>query len=136
MSAYIRPKRTGATVFFTVNLAVRGTDLLVREIEVLRHAVRVTLNERPVTIEAWVVLPDYMQCVWTLPEGDLDFTNRWRVIKARFSRAMPRFDLSRSGVGWVPTHRPRIKWWVGTHPTRPYWPYSSYHRDFKKDRAA
>jgi putative transposase len=89
MSDYIRPKQPGATVFFTVALADRSSEALTLEIGVLRDAVRVTKAERPFQIDAWVVLPDHMHCVWTLPEGDQDFSTRWSVIKARFSRAMP-----------------------------------------------
>ena len=70
MSQYLRPKRPGATVFFTVGLAQRGSDVLVQEIAALREAVRATRAERPFAIDAWVVLPDHMHCVWTLPAGD------------------------------------------------------------------
>ena len=85
MSRYIRPQQPGATVFFTVNLAQRGSNLLVDEIETLRRAVRMTRAERPCVIDAWVVLPDHMHCVWTLPEGDSDYSTRMGAIKARFS---------------------------------------------------
>ncbi len=53
MSRYIRPRRHGATVFFTVALAHRGSDLLVREVGRLREAVAATRRERPVAIDAW-----------------------------------------------------------------------------------
>ena len=36
MTAYLRPRRTGARIFFTVALADRGSDLLVREVDRLR----------------------------------------------------------------------------------------------------
>ena len=94
MSHYIRPRVPGATVFFTVTLAARGSDLLVREVEALRHAVRVTRLERPFGINAWVVLPDHMHCVWTLPEGDADFSTRMGAIKGRFSRQVRRSGLA------------------------------------------
>ena len=97
MSEYIRPRQPGATVFFTVALADRGSDVLVREIEALRQAVRVARLERPFGIDAWVVLPDHMHCVWTLPEGDRDFSTRMGAIKARFTRAI------KSRVGFHPT---------------------------------
>ena len=84
MPNYLRPKVTGSTVFFTVALARRGDDLLVREVDRLRGAVRATMQERPFTIVAWVVLPDHLHAVWTLPEGDRDFSTRWGAIKARF----------------------------------------------------
>ncbi len=86
MSNYIRPRIPGATVFFTVGLADRQSTLLVDQVEVLRQAVRKTRIERPFYIDAWVVLPDHCHAVWTLPEGDFDFSTRWSVIKARFSR--------------------------------------------------
>jgi putative transposase len=71
----------GGTYFFTVNL-------LERHIAELREAVRVTWQERPFRIDAWVVLPDHMHCVWTLPPGDDDYSNRWKVIKICFVRAL------------------------------------------------
>ena len=43
----------------------------------------------PFHIDAWVALPDHLHCIWTLPEGDDDNSNRWRVIKQTFSRALP-----------------------------------------------
>jgi putative transposase len=97
MSKYIRPKIPGAAVFLTVALADRGADTQVREIDVLRDAVRLTKAERPFQIDAWVVLPDHMHCVWTLPEGDADYSGRMAAIKARFTRALT------SRVGFHPT---------------------------------
>ena len=88
MSSYIRPRVPGATVFFTVGLAERNSSVLVDHVEVLRDAVRKTRIERPFYIDAWVVLPDHLHAVWTLPEGDFDFSTRWSVIKARFSRSV------------------------------------------------
>ena len=64
-----------------------------REIERLRQAVRVTRAERPFGIDAWVVLPDHIHAIWTLPAGDGDFSTRWRLIKARFSAGLPKAAL-------------------------------------------
>lgn len=88
MSRYIRPRPSGATIFFTVALSQRGSRLLVAEVERLRQAVRDTRAERPFGIEAWVVLPDHLHCIWQMPEGDADYATRWRLIKARFSRGV------------------------------------------------
>jgi putative transposase len=90
MPNYIRPKVTGATVFFTVALAGRGSDVLLREADRLRDAVRRVRAERPFGIEAWVVLPDHLHAVWTLPAGDSDFSRRWGAIKAQFSMSIRR----------------------------------------------
>ena len=86
MPNYKRPKIPGSTVFFTVALADRHSSALVEKVGALREAVRKTRGERPFRIEAWVVLPDHMHAVWTMPDGDCDFSTRWSVIKARFSR--------------------------------------------------
>ncbi len=90
MSGYLRPRRSGATVFFTVALAARGSRVLVEEIAHLRAAVRVTMAERPFDVGAWVVLPDHLHAVWTLPEGDSDYSTRWGAIKARFTMGLRR----------------------------------------------
>ncbi len=90
MSRYVRPDWTGARVFFTLCLAARGSDLLLREIAALRRAVDQTQKERPFGIEAWVVLPDHLHCVWQMPVGDRGYGVRWGAIKARFSMEMRR----------------------------------------------
>ncbi len=90
MPNYHRFYRPGGVYFFTVNLRERaGNDLLVARIDDLREAVRVVRRAHPFRIHAWVVLPDHLHCVIELPPGDADFTLRWRLIKARFSKALP-----------------------------------------------
>ena len=89
MPDYRRYRVPGGTYFFTINLLERRSDLLVRHIDELREAVRRTRRERPFHIDAWVVLPEHMHCVITLPEGDDDFSNRIKAIKIRFVRTIP-----------------------------------------------
>lgn len=115
MSNYRRPRVTGATIFFTVALARRGSRLLIDEIGLLREAVRATRAERPFTIDAWVVLPDHMHCVWTLPAGDAGYSARWGAIKSRFTRSLR--DDGR--VGFQPTDAKRLGRPVGWNPTLP-----------------
>lgn len=93
MSRYRRPQIAAASVFFTVALADRQSRLLVEEVARLRWAVAATRMDRPFGIVAWVVQPDHMHCVWTLPANDPDFSARWRLIKARFSRGLPEGHL-------------------------------------------
>ena len=114
MSRYTRPRQPGASVFFTVALADRGAQTLVEHVEALRGAVRMTKAERPFEIEAWVVLPDHMHCVWTLPEGDADYSVRMAAIKARFTRALTGNDRR---VGFHPTIH-RANGGVKPHPTK------------------
>jgi putative transposase len=89
MPNYRRFRVPGGTYFFTVNPLERRSDLLVRHIDALREAVRRTRRARPFYIDAWVVLPEHMHWVITLPEGDDDFSNCIKAIKIRFVRAIP-----------------------------------------------
>lgn len=89
MPNYRRNRVPGGTYFFTVNLRDRRRDLLVTRIDALRGAVREVRRSLPFHIDAWVVLPDHTHCLWTLPAGDSDFPERWRRIKAGFSKALP-----------------------------------------------
>jgi len=63
--------------------------VLVTRIDALREAVRAVRARLPFHIDAWVVLPDHLHCVWTLPKGDADFPARWRAIKIAFSKSLP-----------------------------------------------
>lgn len=89
MPDYRRNRVPGGTYFFTVCLADRRSNLLVTQIDTLRTAVRKVRAQRPFHIDAWVILPDHMHCLWTLPEGDADFPGRWREIKKAFSKQIP-----------------------------------------------
>lgn len=94
MPNYRRAWHPGGTYFFTVNLLERsGNDLLTRNITELREAVRVVRRDFPFEIHAWVVLPDHLHCVIELPDGDADFALRWRLIKIRFSKSLPKTEL-------------------------------------------
>jgi putative transposase len=89
MTEYRRAWLPGATWFFTVNLAERrGNRLLVERIDVLRTAFRYVRVRHPFDLEAVVILPDHLHCVWTLAPGDKDFSSRWSLIKGHFSRAI------------------------------------------------
>src|SRR5258707_8109632 len=86
-----------ARFFVMVNLRDRRSDLLVTRIDALREAVRQVRARVPFYIDAWVILPDHMHCLWTLPESDADFSGRWRAIKTAFSKSLPA-DEPRSPV--------------------------------------
>jgi putative transposase len=86
---YRRHRIAGGTYFFTVVLSERRSDLLVREIGALRQAVARTRFLYNFHIDAWVVLPDHLHAVWTLPAGDAAFAHRWTLIKRWFSAALP-----------------------------------------------
>jgi len=145
MPDYRRNRAPGGTYFFTLNLANRRSDLLVREIETLRAAIRDVRHSTPFHIDARVILPDHMHCIWTLPEDDTDYSGRWRAIKIRFTKAL-RNVLNRDGHGiwqkrfWGHTirddrdyrahmdyvHFNPVKHGLATHPAA--WQYSTFKK--------
>ncbi len=158
MPNYRRARAAGATYFFTVALANRGGDTLTQHIDTLRAAFVATWRDRPFTCDAFVVLPDHLHAVWTLPPGDRDFSTRWRLLKGRFSHgvgsAAPRSHSKarRREAGlwqrrfWEHLIRDEADYamhvgyclsdpvkhgWV-TQPAQ--WPYSSIHRDIRSGR--
>jgi putative transposase len=99
---YRRANVPGATYFFTVNLADRKSALLVDHIHALKESIHRVKTAHPFEIDAMVVLPDHLHAVWTLPMNDADFATRWALIKAGFSRRLPkteRISASRQSKG-------------------------------------
>ena len=94
MPRYIRAFVPGGTFFFTVALLERRRRWLTEHIGALRAAFTAVRSRKPFTMNAIVVLPDHLQCIWTLPAGDADFSSRWQAIKARFARAIGDEHLS------------------------------------------
>ena len=115
MPRYRRETQPGASYFFTVISEHRQrilTDAVVRT--ALRAAISAVRRTRPFRIEGWVLLPDHLHAIWTLPVGDADFATRWREIKRRVTRAIGthyyRADLhtahrAAKGCGTVWQHR-------------------------------
>ena len=145
----------GGTFFFTVNLEDRRRSLLTDHIGELRAAVREIRQRHPFTIDAMVVLPDQLHAVWTLPDGEANFSLLWRQIKSNFSRSLPvgeRISNSRAAKGergiwqrryWEHTIRDENDFarhvdYVHINPMKHGlvsrvrdWPYSSFHRMVK-----
>jgi len=87
MSEYRRAKIEGGTYFFTVNTYRRQPILT---IDLIRRALREGINQvrrtLPFKIEAWVLLPDHLHCIWALPPEDANFSARWAIIKRHVSK--------------------------------------------------
>lgn len=155
MSSYIRRRVPGATYFFTIRLADRHSDLLLRRIALLRQAMRATLDRYPFHINAIVVLPATIHTLWNLPEGDSAFPTRMAMLKSRFSRSCPMpadrtaAQIRRGEKGiwqrryWehvirdradLKRHRDLIHLspvHAGLCPRPADWPHTSFHRDMK-----
>ncbi len=89
MPNYRRAKVEGATYFFTINLLERRSRLLVEHIDALHEALEWVSAVHPIQVDAWVVMPEHMHAVWTLPPGDHNYALRWSSIKRRFSKTLP-----------------------------------------------
>ena len=84
MSYYRRANRPGGTYFFTVVSYRRQAILCDGSI---RDAINKTQKRYPFDIDAWVLLPNHLHCIWTLPDGDANFSKRWGKIKRHVSMA-------------------------------------------------
>ena len=93
MPNYRRWRVPGGSIFFTVNLQDRSQRLLIEHIELLRGVIAAVRKRHPFHIDAAVVLPEHLHHIWTLPPGDDDFSTRWRLIKADFSRSLPESEV-------------------------------------------
>ena len=97
---YRRAKIEGGTYFFTVNLAERNKTLLSDYVDELRFAFKKVKTSHPFTIDAIVILPEHIHAIWTLPENDVDYSTRWRLIKAWFSKSFPKTEcINQSRLG-------------------------------------
>ena len=156
MPNYVRTRVEGGSYFFTVALLNRRSGLLVAQVGLLRDAIRKVKLAKPFHIDAWVILPDHMHCVWTLPGGDDDYSSRWKDIKSTFSRSLPKCEFvdrirKRNGERgiwqrrfWEHAIRDDADYWrhIDYVHLNPYkhglvqhvrdWPYSTFHRKVRE----
>src|SRR2546421_661273 len=90
ISAEFRRRRN---IFFTVTPVDRTSRALIDHGEILRAAIRGTRRAHPFAIDAVVVLPEHLHIIMTLPSGDADYSNRWRLIKSRFTSAIAKAGI-------------------------------------------
>ncbi len=87
MANYRRAKVLGGTFFSTVVTYRRR--LLFDQDEsrrILGEVIREVRTRHPFDIDAWVLLPDHLHCIWTLPRESSDHSLRWNLIKSGFSK--------------------------------------------------
>ena len=87
MANYRRARTPGGTFFFTV-VTYRRRRLFHKpeSRDILREVIQDVRQRHPFTIDSWVLLPEHMHCIWTLPEENFDFSMRWSLIKSGFSK--------------------------------------------------
>jgi putative transposase len=82
MSEYRRANTKGGTYFFTVVIYRRQPLLCDERVRAaLREGIKTTRLTNPFSIDAWVLLPDHLHAIWTLPPDDAGFGIRWALIK-------------------------------------------------------
>jgi putative transposase len=96
MPDYRRAFVPGGTYFFTVKTS-EHQPLLTQEPYrlALRQAIVEVRALLPFESIARILLPDHIHTVWTLPDGDANFSLRWSLIKQRVTRRfMDKSDLA------------------------------------------
>lgn len=155
MVQYRRNLVAGGTYFFTVTLIDRRSHLLTQYVNVLRESVRKAQQHHPFKVVAWVVLPDHLHAVWTLPNDDSDYSGRWRAIKSHFVQVVKKHGVAITMRADGSAECWQRRFWEYTikneddlrrcvdycyiNPVKHGlvkavvdWPYSSFHRDVKR----
>jgi putative transposase len=87
MPEYRRIRVKGGSYFFTVVTCERRPCLIDDQVRTaLRTGIQEVREALPFSIDAWILLPDHLHAIWTLPENDANFGSRWAVIKRAVSR--------------------------------------------------
>lgn len=155
MPNYRRLKHTGNCYFFTVNLADRRSNFLTANTDLIRAAYCAVQRTLPFYCDAFVLLPDHLHAVWTLPDDDYNTGGRWALFKSYVSRRasqVPNRSHSKAVrrekglwqrrfwehvVESEKDYNAHIEYcWSnpvkhGLVATPHAWPYSSIHRDMK-----
>jgi putative transposase len=105
MPNYRRNHVPGGTYFFTVVTHERRPLFAHGDARRSLHTAFLSVRtKKPFHLVATVLLPDHLHCVWMLPEGDADYSTRWRQIKEAFTRS---FLVSGGAEGDLSTSRER-----------------------------
>ncbi|MBX9347481.1 transposase [Chromobacterium vaccinii] len=87
MARFRGDRLSGGCYFFTVVTERRQPILLEPDVRAaLREAILAVRRERPFAIDGWVLLPDHLHAIWSMPDGGADYAMCWREIKRRVTR--------------------------------------------------
>jgi putative transposase len=152
---YRRAFIPGGSFFFTLVTQGRRPIFTFNEtVAVLRNAFKTVRASRPFEIDAIVIMPEHLYCIWTLPPNDANFATRWRLIKTWFTKHAD--PLLRAPIDSARSHKSEQAIWQHRywehclrdendylrhveyihynpvkhgHAASPLaWPYSSFHR--------
>jgi len=88
MPEYRRRYVAGGTFFFTVVTHRRRPVFASAQARAyLGRVMRQVQQDHPFEMVATVLLPEHWHCLWTLPDGDVDYSKRWGLIKATFTKS-------------------------------------------------
>lgn len=88
---YRRIFEPGASYFFTVvTYARRPLFDDPANVDLLHGSIAEVKSRHPFEIDAYVILPDHLHMVWSLPAGDSNYSMRWNLAKAVFTRKYAR----------------------------------------------
>ena len=86
MPEYRRVRVEGGTYFFTVVTYHRRPILIEPTARNILHSAWESTRERfPFETVAICLLPDHLHCIWKLPDGDDNYSIRWKEIKYLFT---------------------------------------------------
>ena len=81
------PNSWGHLFFHSCHIPATTEFCNTDSIEKIKPAFTQVMKKHSFNIDAMVLLPDHLHCLWTLPDNDQDFSTRWRLIKSQFTRA-------------------------------------------------
>ncbi|CAM2915818.1 Transposase and inactivated derivatives [Legionella steigerwaltii] len=106
MVHYRRDLTAGGMYFFTLTLRDRHSNLLTMYIKNLGNAFRSVRKNAYFDMNAFAILPEHLHVIWQLPNNDFDYSRRWLLIKAHFTRS-----LIKSGLPLQPNQRGEYNLW-------------------------
>jgi putative transposase len=87
MPDYHRVYVNGGTYFFTLITYMRYPIFKEETaIRLLKNCFQITMKKYLFYVDAIVIMPDHLHTIWTLPDGEFDFSVRWKQIKMTFSK--------------------------------------------------
>ena len=111
---YRRASVSGGAFFFTLVTENRRPLFgQAQTVALLMECIDKIRNRHPFQFDGYVVLPDHLHALWTLPDGDTNFSTRWRLIMDRGGHLATGRIRAFAG-SWRPAVTPRI----GAAPSR------------------